>query len=249
MLPISVPREFCIIAHRGASAYAPENTITAFETARKMGVAHVELDVQITTDGVVVVCHDETLERYGHGTGVIEELPSGILLKLDMGSWFSPHFFCGTPMITLGQLLSTFGDTLTYHIELKGKSPELANAVQSLVSQAGLQDRSIFTSFSADQLVRMRRACSDCRLAWLVDSLDDKTVGFADHLDLYQLCPRADLVTDSSVRKGRCSVPEIRAWGLNGRPQDVRALVHRIIEAGCDGMTINWPDWVTHDGG
>ena len=62
-LPMPVPADFRIIAHRGASAYAPENTRAAFDLALQMGVTEVELDAQLTTDGVVALCHDETLAR------------------------------------------------------------------------------------------------------------------------------------------------------------------------------------------
>ena len=62
-IPIRVPAAFRVIAHRGSSAYAPENTRPAFELARAMGIAEIETDVQLTTDGVVVLCHDTGLEN------------------------------------------------------------------------------------------------------------------------------------------------------------------------------------------
>ena len=73
-IPIWVPEAFRVIAHRGSSAYAPENTLPAFKLAREMGVGEVELDVQLAIDGVVVLCHDLVLTRYGHGDVVVEEM-------------------------------------------------------------------------------------------------------------------------------------------------------------------------------
>ena len=72
MLPILALPDFRIIAHRGASAYSPENTLPAFELAARMGANEVELDAQLTSDGQVVLCHDTKLERYGHGPQVVE---------------------------------------------------------------------------------------------------------------------------------------------------------------------------------
>jgi len=72
-IPIRVPKAFRVIAHRGSSAYAPENTLPAFRLARKMGFGEIELGVGLTTDGVVVLCHDLVLTRYGHGDVVVEE--------------------------------------------------------------------------------------------------------------------------------------------------------------------------------
>ena len=245
MFPILVPSNFRIIAHRGASAYAPENTVPAFALAKEMGITEVELDTQLSTDGVVVLCHDHTLERYGHGVKAIEDQSSEFLLKLDMGKWFSPLFFEKTAMATLDQLFMAFNSDFIYHIELKGKAAGLAKSVYNSAESAGLLDRSIFTSFCLDQIIRMREISSDCRLAWLVDSFDDEILSKARELELFQLCPRADLVTESLVTSGHSVVEEIRAWGINGTPQKVRQLIRKVIDCGCNGMTINWPDWVS----
>ena len=246
MIPIRVPEKFRIIAHRGVSAYAPENTLPAFRLAREMSIDEVELDTQLSTDNVVVLCHDSTLKRYGHGTRVIEELSSVELLSLDMGSWFLPDKFADTPMMKLDQLLADFRDDFVFHIELKGRAIGLPHAVFSLVNERNLIDSSIFTSFSFHQLGRMRELSSTCRLGWLVNSFDDQTLERARDLKLFQLCPRADLVTEELVNRGRSVASEIRVWGVLGTEQEVRVIVNRAIVCGCDGITINWPDWVTH---
>ena len=244
MLPIPVPSHFRIIGHRGAAAYAPENTLPAFAVAQEMGVREVELDTQLATDGVVVLCHDTALERYGHGTNIVEEQSSQYLLELDMGSWFSPEFK-GVSMTTLNQLCATFGTDFTYHIELKGAAENLARSVYNVVERAGLLQHSVFTSFSFDHLVQMRQISADCRLGWLVgaDTFEDRILRPAEELQLFQLCPRADLVTEAMVQRGRFVVHEIRVWNLQGEAEHVRALIRRSVDAGCDGMTIDWPDW------
>ena len=86
MFPIAVPDSFRIIAHRGASGYAPENTVAAFDLAREMGAVEVETDTQLTTDGAVVLCHDHNLDRFGHPDRVVETSSSQELMNLDMGS-------------------------------------------------------------------------------------------------------------------------------------------------------------------
>ena len=107
-IPMRAPASFRIIAHRGSSAYAPENTRPAFELAKAMGVKEVELDAQLSADGVVVLCHDNTLVRYGHGDRFVEQMSADALLSLDMGSWFSPHQFAGVPMMTFGRVIGRF---------------------------------------------------------------------------------------------------------------------------------------------
>ena len=244
-IPIRVPATFRVIAHRGSSAYVPENTRPAFELAREMGIAEVETDAQLTTDDVVVLCHDIGLERYGHGERRVEELTSGELLALDMGSWYSPHRFSGTTMMTLDQLLADFSGDFTFHIELKGRAEGLAVAVHTAVARAGAIARSVFTSFSYEQLERMRAVCPEGRLGWLVPALDRAVYERAGDLELFQLCPRADAITPDDVAAARSVAAEVRVWGVSGTPQEVRALVRRVLACGGDGMTINWPDWVT----
>ena len=248
MLPILVPPHFCVIAHRGASAYAPENTRPAFDLALEMGYPEIELDAQLTTDGVVAICHDATLARYGHGPRVVEDLAWADLAALDMGSWFSPTRFGGTPMLTLDTLFATYGDRARYHVELKGKAPGLAAAVQAAILRHGQREQCVITSFSYDALAAMAALDTGLPLGWLVRKLDKETLAKARGLPLTQLCPVAGLITADQVQQARRQVAEVRAWGLNGESvhsqgMEVIELIHRVVEAGCDGMTINWPDW------
>ena len=248
-LPIPVPSHFRIIAHRGASAYAPENTLAAFRLALEMGVPEVELDTQLTTDGRVALVHDRTLRRYGHGEQTPEEMSWGELATLDMGSWFSPHLYGGETMMTLAELFAAFGDRLTYHIELKGQAPGLPAAVQQLLKDYGLHEVTVITSFSHAMLVAMRKLDHEIRLGWLVRQIDEATLGAAEALQLFQLCPMAEAVTAEMVEAARRVAPGVRAWGLNGATAkdeagEVQELIRRVVDSGCDGMTINWPDWV-----
>ena len=88
----------------------------------------------------------------------------------------------------------------------------------------------------------MKHIAPDCKLAWLVDAFDQQTLERALPLDLFQLCPRAAQVNSETVTIGRTVATEIRAWSLAGPPQEVRRLIHHVIESGCDGMTPDWPD-------
>jgi glycerophosphoryl diester phosphodiesterase len=247
-LPIPVPTPFRIIAHRGASAYAPENTLSAFTLAEQIGVLEVELDTQLTTDGVVALCHDLTLARYGHGERMVEEMTWRALAELDMGSWFSPFLYGGEPMLSLEQLFVHFGDRFLYHVELKGRASALPAAVYALIDRFGLAQSCFVTSFAYDALVSMRRESAALRLGWLVEIVDEEVLARAEAIHLYQLCPCAGDVTAEMVSAARTVVPEVRAWGVNGesvrqQSAEIITLIDRIVEAGCDGMTINWPDW------
>jgi len=249
VLPIPVPPHFRIIAHRGASAYAPENTHAAFSLTKRMGVTEVELDTQLTLDGTIALCHDGTLERYGHGPRVVEQMEWAELAELDMGSWFSPFLFGGERMITLDDLFATYSTDFTYHVEIKGKAPALPAAVHRCIGHHKLRDHCIVTSFSYDALVAMRELDQGIRLGWLVQEIDAEKIAKARAINLYQLCPIAKATSADVVAQAREAVSEVRAWGLQGETirnhnAELIALIHRVLESGCDGMTINWPDWV-----
>lgn len=251
MLPIPVPTEFRIIAHRGASAYAPENSAAAFRLAGAMHATEIELDVQLTTDDYVVLCHDTTLARYGHGEQVVEDLAWDDLAHLDMGSWFSPYLYHGEPMFLLDDLFAAYADEFTYHVEIKGAAPELPSAVYDLIARHNLAHACIVTSFSLAALTAVRRLDAGLRLGWLVDTIAAHELAQARALRLFQLCPAAHSVTPQMVGEARAVVPEVRAWGVQGetiahQAAEVEALIRRVLAVGCDGMTINWPDWLTH---
>ncbi len=253
MLPIRVPSAFRIIAHRGASAYAPENTRAAFDLAVRMGITEIELDTQLTTDGEIVLCHDTTLARYGHGPQVVETMAWADLAALDMGSWFSPFLFGGEHPLTLDQLFAAYGDAFVYHVEIKGKASDLPAAVHAAIRRHDLAAQTIVTSFDLASLLAMRKLDAMIRLGWLTGEIDDDALTAAQTARLYQLCPDAATVTAAQVAQARTVVPEVRAWGIQGTTvhawaAEVTARIEQVLAAGCDGMTINWPDWVQSEG-
>jgi glycerophosphoryl diester phosphodiesterase len=249
-----VPAHFRIIAHRGASAYAPENTHAAFGLAARMGITEIELDTQLTTDGQVALCHDSTLARYGHGPRSVETMRWVELAVLDMGCWFSPFLFGDERMITLDDLFATYGANFTYHVEIKGKAAALPAAVHATLLRHDLREQCVVTSFQRDALVAMRGLDANIRLGWLVDTIDDHALATAHELQLFQLCPRAKFVDAAMVNSARSVVAEVRAWGVQGESvrhhqAELLALITQVVASGCDGMTTNWPDWVRHTSG
>jgi glycerophosphoryl diester phosphodiesterase len=245
-LPIIVKRPFRIIAHRGASAYAPENTGAAFKLAIAMGVKDIELDVQLSADGEVVICHDLSLERYGH-SGTIEAMSWPQLARLDMGSWFSPYLFHGEKLLRLRDLFQAYGSGITYHIELKGLSPQLPAYVCRLIDEFDMHGHAVITSFSYEALKQASTLAPSLRLGWLVQNIDGPVLAKAEALALFQLCPRADLLTEQAVRHAHSVVAEVRAWGIKGKREEVLALIQHTLQTGCDGATLDWPDWISQE--
>jgi glycerophosphoryl diester phosphodiesterase len=146
-----------IFAHRGASLYAPENTLAAFKLAIEQGAEAIELDVKLTADSQVVVIHDQTIDRTTNGSGKVNQLTLGELKKFDAGSYFSPEF-SGEKVPTLVEVFETVDPSILINIELTNYgSPfdKLPEKVAELVVLHQRQSGVIFSSFSPLALRRI----------------------------------------------------------------------------------------------
>ena len=219
--------------------------MAAFRLAERMGVGEVELDVQFSKDRKIVICHDRILFRFGYPDLCVPELMLDELLALDMGSWFSPHLYGGERMLTLDALLSVFWNRFVYHIEIKSPEKELSEAVIDALRTHRLWDRAILTSFYFDVLDGVRALAPELRVGWLLREGEWAlpNIQRAAAAGFYQICPPAIEVEREVVVTAHRHVSEVRAHSVKGMTEIMKA-----IEAGCDGLTINWPDWLIHEG-
>jgi glycerophosphoryl diester phosphodiesterase len=112
-----------VIAHRGAHEHAPENTIPAIQAAIDLGVDYVEIDVQTTKDGALVLMHNHTVERTTNGTGAIRDLAFAEIRALDAGAWFSPQF-AGTRVPTADEALGIMRGKAAAYLDTKDIAPD-----------------------------------------------------------------------------------------------------------------------------
>ena len=144
--------EFTAIAHRGASAYYPENTMVSFQGAISMGADMIELDVQLTSDGEVVVFHDEKLKLCKNYKCMIADYTLVELKKMDAGSWFGKEYQ-GTKMPTLEEALSLCRDKIAVNIEIKTEAVDenIRNGIEekslNIVEMRGMREHIVFSSF------------------------------------------------------------------------------------------------------
>lgn len=230
------PRDFINIAHRGASAYTPENTFAAFDKALALGVDNVEFDVHFSADGHIVVIHDETLDRTTSGTGPVVNQTMDRLRSLDAGGWFSDEFK-GEPIPTLAHLLERYKGWLHFHIEVKGRTPGLAKRTADFVRGFGVGGVSTITSFDLDSLEEVRTYAPELYAGWLVPEIDDSVIAQAQELKLVQICPPASQVTPELVNDLHEKGFVVRAWGVGDTE-----LMRQVVDSGADGMTVNFPD-------
>jgi glycerophosphoryl diester phosphodiesterase len=224
------------IAHRGASAAAPENTIAAFEEALRLGASAVEFDVRLSADAVPVVIHDETLDRTTNGRGPVAALNRVELLQLDAGAWKHPRF-AGLRIPTLHEALEVIAGRAIPVVELK-TSVDPAQ-LQSMLELHDVLDRAVILSFDAAVIAAVRRC------------MPGVTLGFSSekwHPDLPERCRRLGaqkLVLDmaaissdhvgSADREGR----EVWCYTVND-PGDVAACA----AMGVRGIITDHPDLI-----
>ena len=191
--------DFMCIAHRGASSYAPENTLAAFDLALHMGIGHIELDVHCTSDGYVVVIHDDTVDRTTPGTGPVAHHTLAELRCLDAGAWFDAEF-AGQRVPTLVEILARYGGRLHVHTEIKGRTVHLVQRTVDLVRHYDMTAQVTMTSFQQLRLQEVRRYAPELPTGWLVREVNQATIAQARQLGVTQLCPLAQTVTPELVR-------------------------------------------------
>jgi len=229
------PTGFMAIAHRGASSYAPENTFAAFDLAIEMGARHLELDVHFSSDGHLVVIHDDTVDRTTDGSGPVTSRSLAALTALDAGAWFDPRFK-GERIPTLGAVLERYWGA-HLHVELKGHSAGLAQRAVDMVRSSGIATNVTITSFQKAKLEETRAYAPELPTGWLVGEVSDAVVAQTRAMGLTQLCPRAGAVTPELVSRLHAEGLVVRAWGVA-----TEDLMRQVVTAGADGMTVNFPD-------
>lgn len=145
-----------IIAHRGASALAPENTMAAFRLAKELGADGIELDVMLSADDRLVVIHDQSVNRTTNGQGKVNEMGWDSLKTLDAGSYFDDRF-TGEPLPLLDQVFEELGGQFLINVELKNYATprdQLTEKVIDLIMQMGLKNSTILSSFNARNLLK-----------------------------------------------------------------------------------------------
>ena len=166
-----------IIAHRGASALAPENTLRAFRLAAEMGAKWVEFDVMLSSCGEAIVIHDETLERTTNGVGQVCDFPYEYIKTLDAGSWFNPKF-AGEKVPTLTEVLRLLQEChLLANIEIKpslGREEETVKKVLQVVEENWRAEAPIlFSSFSQEVRMCLRKQAPTSLIACLMHEWRD----------------------------------------------------------------------------
>lgn len=232
------------IAHRGASAVAPENTLAAFEKALKLGADGIELDVRLCADGTPVVIHNPTVDATTDGSGSVAEMTLPQLKELDAGAWFGPTF-AGERIPTLEETLTAVGGRLLVNIELKGTAilgRSLVRATVDLIERHHLAEQVLISSFNPLLLHRVQRIApkipTGLLYVWAFVPGVAQKVAPRPYSALH---PGLAVLTQDHVSWIQRRHYRIHVWTVDD-PTDMR----RLIAWGVDGIITNTPA-VLHD--
>lgn len=229
-----------IIAHRGASAYAPENTMISFNKAVEMDAGGIELDVQLSKDGHVVVIHDEQIDRTSNGKGWVKDLTLEELKAYDFGGWFSKEYK-DERISTLDEILSRFK---SWHgiinIEIKNGLviyPDIEKKVVEVVKRYNAQNRTIISSFNHYSLMRVKEFLPQVRIGLLYVADLINPWQYAKNLGVYAIHPLFYSLTSDIVSDSIANGIKINTYTVD-KPETIKSLA----VMGADGIITNVPD-------
>ncbi len=228
-----------IYAHRGASGYAPENTMRAFEMACDMHADGVELDVQLTKDRQVVVIHDETIDRVTDGSGYVSQMT---LAELSRYHVTMHQEGISEPIPLLKDVLALLKERgLKLNIELKNSRnfyPGMEEMCLELVADAGMTPDVLYSSFNHYSLLHVKELAPDVPCALLYNATLVEPWRYAASLGVNALHPHfSELFIDGEVAKAHALHIEVNPWTVNTEDE-----LRRMIAAGADRIITNYPD-------
>jgi glycerophosphoryl diester phosphodiesterase len=231
-----------VVAHRGASGYAPENTMAAFRRAVDMGARFIETDLHLTRDARVVAIHDSTLDRTTNGRGLVDLLSLQEIRALDAGSWFgtrSNESFADQRVPTLDEILAFAKERdIIFYLEIKSDAAwGMEHAVVAALRDTEEAARVVILSFEPAMLESINRMDPTLMTGYLCEIPSNDLVERTVRAGARQLCPRGDLVTSALVGQAHRAGLQVVAWTINEPDQ-----IHRLIAAGVDGIMSDYPD-------
>ena len=230
-----------IYGHRGASAYAPENTLEAFEKAVNMGADGVELDVHLTKDGELVVTHDEWVERVSDGSGWVKDLTLKELKELHFNKTHPEYKNARIP--TLKEVFDFLKPTgLEINIELKNSLvdyPELERKTIEMAAKTFPFERLLFSSFNHYSMLRVKEFDRKLKCGLLYTATPVKSWEYAKRLGVEALHPDyAEVITPGGMcEKAHEAGVQVNTWTVNDA-EDIR----KVLREGADIVITNYPD-------
>ena len=227
-----------VIAHRGASGHAPENTLAAFQRAVELGARFIETDLHVTRDGRFVAIHDDTVERTTNGSGEVHDFTLDELRRADAGLWFDRDFM-GERVPTLEEILEfSRNNDVVFYLELKYAAMKgMDHALTAALRKAESAPRTVVISFDAALLAPLRRIDPSVMMGLLVEEATPGCIQAALDLGARQLCPKSAGVSPKLVGQAHRADLQVVAWTVNTAEE-----MREMIAVGVDGIMTDFPD-------
>jgi glycerophosphoryl diester phosphodiesterase len=233
-------RKPLIIAHRGASGEAPENTLAAFQLALDQGCDALELDIHLSLDGRLMVCHDFTVDRTTNASGRIVDIAASQLRTYDAGIWFNKKYK-GQQIPFLAEVFEMIPQDIIVNVEIK-MIPEYENKIeQKLVDLLIEKDRLsnvVISSFDHSCLVRLMKMEPRAKIGLLYQSSLINPVEYAALLNVpvFSLHPHFNIINKKDIIKAKSYVISVYPWTVD-QIKDMRKLINK----GAAGIITNYP--------
>ena len=229
-----------VFAHRGASAYAPENTMAAFRMAAEQNADGVELDVQMTRDGELVVIHDETVDRVSDGKGYVKNFTLEELQSLSAHNHMEAYI--GERIPTLKEVLELMkAEDMEVNIELKTGIfwyPDIEKKTAALVREMGMEKKVIYSSFNHYSIQKLKLLEEEAVTAYLFSDVILDVERYAEITGVQGLHPAVyHLKMADFLKRYQESPLAVRVWTVN-QEEDIEAF----MRAGVDAVITNYPD-------
>lgn len=234
-----------VIGHRGAAAYAPENTIASFDKALALGCRFIEFDVMCSADGEPFLFHDDKLKRTSNGKGEVGLVESAYLETLDAGAWFSRHF--------KGERIPHFRDALKWlafsdvqaNIEIKpypGAVEQTTIAVLSHINRFWPQNKPLplVSSFEWEALLLCRSIAPEMPLGFLLHEWDNDWLRKARQLECYSMHFNRKILTEARVKEVKEQGYVVCSYTVNRK-----RLANKLFGWGVDAIFSDYPDLMT----
>ena len=227
-----------VIAHRGASGHAPENTLAAFRKAVGLGAAFIETDLQMTRDARFVAIHDDTVNRTTNGQGAVHSFSLAEIRKLDAGAWFGSEF-ASERIPTIEEILEfAKKHDVVFYLEIKPQGTWGGeHALIAALRESGEIARTVVISFDANVIEAVRKIEPTLMTGLLYDAQIENPIDRAVEVGARQLAVRGDLVTPGLIAEARSKDLQVVCWTVN-HPAHMRLL----MTAGVDGIMSDYPD-------
>lgn len=238
---MQVQAQYQIIAHRGASYKAPENTVAAAELAWELGADAVEVDIHLSKDGYIMVNHDKDTKRTAGKSWIIKDTRAKQLRKLDVGSFKDPQYK-GEKMPFLEEIITTVPKGKKLFIEVKSGT-EVLPVLKDIIRKEEKEDQMVVISFDKDVVTEGKKLMPEIPFYWLRGNFEeyslDEVVSVAKENKLDGLDVSYKLVTPEFMQRMKKEGLEVYTYTINDA-----SVAKELVTLKVDGITTDRPKWL-----